>query len=182
MKITISGNVIEGTPEELAEYFAMTEDLAKADMCEDVCCEDIEPEDNPKLKAGDFVVFSDFDRYADITIGTPYEIYFDGEDLAFKDDVGDERVYPLTNDDCKYEILSADEAKWAKLGRKVGQLKQGDIVFVTHSDGGILYGKATENGTNGSIMVDFGKTLRICTEKISDLTLVAPVESVLTHN
>lgn len=81
----------------------------------------------------------------------------------------------------KYEqaVKDAEIAeKWAKIGRKPNEFKKGDAVFVTHSDGGKVYGIIHEDSCGHKIKVDFGKRYSICTEEKSELTLVAPVESL----
>lgn len=80
----------------------------------------------PKLKAGDFVKFSDNDM--GITAGKLYEVYEKYGELSLTDDDGDWRHGGVFSD--KYEILSAEEAKWAKIGRKVNEFKKGDVVRV----------------------------------------------------
>lgn len=67
--------------------------------------------------------------------------------------------------------------KWAKIGRKPNEFKKGDAVFVTHPDGGKVYGIIHEDSCGHKIKVDFGKRYSICTEEKSELTLVAPVNS-----
>lgn len=130
----------------------------------------------PKLKVGDFVK---------ITSGTPsiiegeiYEVLIDEEnEMHIIDNDGDSRGFPLALGRVKYEIVDAETAKWAKIGRKVNEFKKGDSVFVMHPDGGKIYGIIHEDSCGHKIKVDFGKQYRVCTEDKSDLTLVAPVES-----
>lgn len=79
----------------------------------------------PKLKAGDYVKFK---RSIDDTkAGKPHLIEVDPSDgaLSFKDDAGDFCDIDFTGE---YEILSAEEAKWAKIGRKPNEFKKGDVV------------------------------------------------------
>jgi len=82
----------------------------------------------PKLKAGDFVKFKR--SIGDTTAGKPYliEVYPSDEELSFKDDAGDFCDIDFTGE---YEILSAEEAKWAKIGRMPNEFKKGDVVRVT---------------------------------------------------
>lgn len=79
----------------------------------------------PKLKAGDFVKFKR--GIHDTKAGKPYLIEVDPSDgeLSFKDDAGDFCDIDFTGE---YEILSAEEAKWAKIGRKPNEFKKGDVV------------------------------------------------------
>lgn len=86
----------------------------------------------PKLKAGDYVKFK---RSIDDTkAGKPYliEYYAERGELAFRDDAGDWCSIAHTGE---YEILSAEEAKWAKIGRKPNEFKKGDVVRVVDNMG-----------------------------------------------
>jgi len=253
MKITINGNVIEGTPEELAEYYAMVEDFAKADSCEDACCVEeapyepkvgdivkivsnttwssnnvgdigkigklgsdrftvevpngpksdiwteahdvrlataeeiaqydkaVEEASKPKLKAGDYVAFTETSNYPDITIGKPYEIYIGKSGKpTFTDDVDDERFVPLTDEDVKYEILEGEALKFVKLGRRVGEIRRGDLVRVTSDHGRHKIGTigiARQHGTTESTAVVANG---ISQGTWSTVELIAPVESVLS--
>lgn len=92
---------------------------------------------------------------------------------------------PLVFGAVKYEVIPADEAKWAKIGRKVGEFRKGDIVRVLAHDGGRKIG---EIGTiedagilrEGGIGIRFGdgQFIAIC-YSTEDAELVAPVESTL---
>ncbi len=142
MKITISGNVIEGTPEELAEYFAMTEDFAKANTCEDACCEAVEDEIiefegekyrkvDREAREGDVIILSQkqADKTTFVTAGTPYKVFVCGNTVAFVNDRGHTYdVYyrgfgrtPETVD--VYEPIAASKPKY--------EPKVGDIVVIT---------------------------------------------------
>jgi len=257
MKITINGNAIEGTPEELAEYQAMVEDLAKADSCEDVCCQAVEgpkvklkagdyvkitrkmiyydndklyeivnmddskegplgvidedgdyngeaindgeyvlatPEEieqflkasEPKLKAGDYVVFSELDCHRGITIGKPYEVKADDDgDLSVIGDDGYDRYYVLSDDDVKFEILEGEALKFAKLGRKVGEFKKGDIVRAaemifghTAKYGGVI-GKV-EDITKDMVGIRYHNGYCCAYTPNGNVELIAPVEAVLS--
>lgn len=139
---------------------------------------EVEQAKKPKLKAGDFVKFEEPDLY-DITVGKIYEVQTDyAGDLCIIDDAGDE--------DCSYLAefaikVDAEEAKWAKLGRKVDEYKVGDIIKITRDQHGDPVGTITkvirvhERGTvtyksvsNGTYLGDFDA-----------IKLIAPVESTL---
>lgn len=106
-------------------YGFTTDQLVKA------TAEEIAAASKPKLKAGDFVKFKDCGGYYDITLGKAYEVFEDVYgDLSLIDDVGDEQSFPLDDEGCTYELVDAETVKWAKLGRKVGEYKKGDIVRV----------------------------------------------------
>lgn len=101
-------DIRKATPAEVEKYEQAMKDASK-----------------PKLKAGDFVKFK---RSIDDTkAGKPYLIEVDPRDgaLSFKDDAGDFCDIDFTGE---YEILSAEEAKWAKIGRKPNEFKKGDII------------------------------------------------------
>lgn len=91
-------------------------------------------ESKPKLKAGDFIKFAE--RRLGITAGKVYEVIDDETyGLVVRDDRGSLDIGHRNGR--KYEILSAEEAakhreseKWAKIGRKPGEFKRGDIVRV----------------------------------------------------
>lgn len=136
-----------------------------------------------KLKAGDYVVFTDakaFDDY--FTANKPYKVragdlgdlyIFNDEDMA---DYG-------ALDDYDYEIVEGEALKWAKLGRKVNEYKKGDIISyeykapiryfsVTRIDGDRVYFNSH----------DFGNSEEYVPKNHPSIKLVAPVESVLTQN
>lgn len=138
----------------------------------------------PKLKAGDFVK---------ITSGTPsiiegeiYEVLRDDEnELHIIDKDGDSRWFPLALGRAKYEIVDAETAKWAKLGRKVNEVKVGDLVEITDKCGAANVGeivkvkRAVEQGDGGTrIYYDHHKQ-NDYTAHEGSYKLVAPVESTV---
>ncbi|MFJ7665276.1 hypothetical protein ACIQXW_23240 [Lysinibacillus sp. NPDC097162] len=133
----------------------------------------------PKLKAGDYVKITRVIVY-DTTKEKAYEV-FENEcgRLYYVDDAGDKRYGAITAGD--YEIVDAETAKWAKIGRKVGEFKEGDIVRVTKSHGGHPVGTigklvpAPEYiGTDLGVLANGHKK-----SHISGMELIAPVESTL---
>ncbi|MED4523597.1 hypothetical protein P9257_05085 [Bacillus velezensis] len=76
------------------------------------------------------------------------------------------------------ERKQAEEAKWAKIGRKVGEYKKGDIAKLTIRSGDIFFGEIT--GLRGGnyygfkhLHAKYGTT----SENTRDLTLITPVEA-----
>lgn len=145
---------------------------------------EIEKATAPKLKAGDFVK---------ITSGTPsiiegeiYEVLRDDEnELHIIDKDGDSRWFPLALGRAKYEIVDAETAKWAKLGRKVNEVKVGDLVEITDKCGAANVGeivkvkRAVEQGDGGTrIYYDHHKR-NDYTAHEGSYKLVAPVESTV---
>lgn len=132
----------------------------------------------PKLKAGDFVKFKRSIR--DTAAGKPYLIEIDPEDgeLSFKDDAGDWCSIERTGE---YEILSAEEAKWAKIGRKVNEFKKGDVVKVIKDIGGLPVGTMfTVTSVSGDIISDDSR-YRFSYRGGYHAELVAPVESLFKN-
>ncbi|AOO61087.1 hypothetical protein BBJ33_05965 [Bacillus velezensis] len=76
------------------------------------------------------------------------------------------------------ERKQAEEAKWAKIGRKVGEYKKGDIAKLTIRSGDIFFGEIT--GLRGGNYYGF-KHLHAkygtASENTRDLTLITPVEA-----
>ncbi|MBS0046355.1 hypothetical protein ACTJJR_01710 [Bacillus sp. 22266] len=72
------------------------------------------------------------------------------------------------------ERKQAEEAKWAKIGRKVGEYKIGDVVRYDYGDNEICeVVDDTEDGRVGVQTKDYG----ICREKPTNLRLITPVEA-----
>ncbi|MGW7760463.1 hypothetical protein ACWGRE_07445 [Bacillus velezensis] len=72
------------------------------------------------------------------------------------------------------ERQQAEEAKWAKIGRKVREYKNGDVVRYDYGDNEICeVVDDTEDGRVGVQTKDYG----ICREKPSNLRLITPVEA-----
>lgn len=87
------------------------------------------------------------------------------------------------------EAQQADEsAKWAKLGRKVGEFKRGDIVKIAANTSGSrnkigAIGTVTEGPSRlGSYRVDAGYGDTANWTKVNEMELIAPVESLFTAN
>ncbi|MBO1582678.1 hypothetical protein [Bacillus sp. XF8] len=84
------------------------------------------------------------------------------------------------------EEKEAERLKWAAIGREVGELRNGDTVHLAYCD--LLIGKVlglNEKHSSPSeprYYVDFGERNHgICTEKASDLVLIAPSESLFNQ-
>lgn len=72
------------------------------------------------------------------------------------------------------ERQQAEEAKWAKIGRKVGEYKKGDVVRYDYGDNEICeVVDDTEDGRVGVQTKEYG----ICREKPAALRLITPVEA-----
>lgn len=72
------------------------------------------------------------------------------------------------------ERQQAEEAKWAKIGRKVGEYKNGDVVRYDYGDNEICeVVDDTEEGRVGVQTKEYG----ICREKPANLRLITPVEA-----
>ncbi|WP_238810389.1 hypothetical protein [Bacillus velezensis] len=72
------------------------------------------------------------------------------------------------------ERQQAEEAKWAKIGRKVGEYKNGDVVRYDYGDNEICeVVDDTEEGRVGVQTKEYG----ICREKPAILRLITPVEA-----
>ncbi|WP_268431027.1 hypothetical protein [Bacillus sp. Tg11] len=72
------------------------------------------------------------------------------------------------------ERKQAEEAKWAKIGRKVGEYKKGDVVRYDYGDNEICeVVDDTEDGRVGVQTKEYG----ICREKPAALRLITPVEA-----
>lgn len=116
--------------EHLTGKYAGEKLVADADQIVKATDAEIAKTTAPKLKAGDFIK---------ITSGTPsilegeiYEVLNDVEyELYILDKDGDPRCFPLALGRAKYEIVDAETAKWAKIGRKPNEFKKGDVVRVT---------------------------------------------------
>lgn len=131
----------------------------------------------PKLKAGDYVKFSE--NQMGITAGKLYEVCKEHGELSLTDDDGDWRYSRVFSDE--HEILSAEEAKWAKIGRKTNEFKKGDIVRVLgvcsgHEIAGQLGEVVEADGTDRPFVraVYDGELIELRTR----VELVAPVESL----
>lgn len=140
----------------------------------------------PKLKAGDYIKWTDGSR--SLPNGEIFEVFGDEEGLHVVDNDGDKRWSALKSPLFKYEILSAEEVKWAKIGRKVNEFKKGDVVRVVK--------RLSSNfavGILGIVMRDeIDDCCRPTTEAITTdgklksfhprVELVAPVESLFNAN
>ncbi len=179
MKMTMTdGTVFEGTLKEYAELIAFAETHQTINEAK------VEAEESkPKLKAGDFVKFEKPDLY-DITIGKIYEVKTDDEgDLCIIDDAGDEDYSYLAQFAIK---VDADEAKWAKINRKPGEFKKGDIVRVTDDMGsgfevGAL-GVVDRDGIEedlAPLVTAYATDEQTVKTYWAEVEIVAPVESTL---
>lgn len=126
----------------------------------------------PKLKAGDFVKITRWLSQYDND--KAYEIVEKDGKLGVIDEDGDFNPGAIRAE--KYEIVDAETAKWAKIGRKVGELKRGDIVRIMNHIGarGFSNGQiteVTENSTTSRARV--GSRWSVTAE------LIAPVESTV---
>lgn len=167
-------------PSEIGETFSVESKYFRKATAEEI--EEYERGQKTKPNVGEYIKFTRYGEYNywGITLNKPYKVI--GE-LTFLDDDGDERSQPLECTDC-YEIISEDEVKLAKIGRKAGEFKKGDIVRITRDCNG--HPKGTIGVlVDGSIFAfprEFGV---LANGKIYDHTdgfeLVAPVESVLTQ-
>lgn len=156
------------------------------DVYEPIANEKPAHEDNTEctkseLKAGDFVKFAE--NGLDIVAGKPYEIIEDADgNLIFLDDVGEARS-PNRVD---RTILSSEELKWAKLGRKVNEYKPGDIIEYGQSGNYTVPAQLYVVAKIVSNQVHFyddshGQETEYMLSNSSSIRLIAPVESVLTY-
>ena len=129
MRIEMNGMVIEGTVEELREIgvkFPVEEEETQA----------------PKFEVGDYAKVIVEGRWGDIEVGNAVKI------VALKDDDDEYKAELLDGSDFDYfraeqlEKVTEEEAKeiarWAKIGRKPGEFKKGDIVRVIDARSGVL--------------------------------------------
>lgn len=129
-----------------------------------------------KLKAGDYVKFKEDGTY--ITAGKTYEVFHNYNGLYFVDNAGNKRWHHF---EYEHEILSAEEAKWAKIGRKPNEFKKGDVVRVL----GVCSGHEIA-GQLGEIVIadvtDQPPVRAVYNDELIELwtrvELVAPVESL----
>jgi ribosomal protein L21E len=174
-RITIEGTVYEGTPEELCEIFEMTgvkfptEEFAEVEA--------------PKFSVGNYVkITKDIYEYknGDVVKITAEENGSNSFDF---------KVLNLSRGGYGFvsvnwiEKVSVEEAvsfeKWAKIGRKPNEFKNGDIVRVID-----VSNSRHEVGDIGEITEFFGGTFRVNTHRISRVNwlganhveLIAPVE------
>jgi ribosomal protein L21E len=181
-KITVEGQVYEGTPEELKEIFEMfgvkfpTEEVAKVEA--------------PKFSVGDYVkVMKDIYEYKQ---GDIVKITSEENDPHSSFDF---RVLSLSQGRHGYvsvnwiEKVSEEEAvrfeKWAKIGRKPNEFKKGDIVRVKPNNywfdnSDYIYGVVdhlAESG-NPSVIgrVKDGRIISLYIE-VDNVELIAPAES-----
>lgn len=166
---TKPNEVRKATPAEVEKYEQAVKEASK-----------------PKLKAGDFVKITRKCSYYDSD--KVYEVHAnDAGRLYVIDEVGD-AVYGAIRDK-EYEILSAEEAKWAKIGRQPYEFKKGDVVRVIHKESSRF-----AVGTIGVVIRDeIDSCCRPTTEAITTegglasyhprVELLAPVESLFNmHN
>lgn len=133
----------------------------------------------PKLKAGDFVKITRRRSYYDND--KVYEVFKDINGDLYVIDEEDHPVYGAIRAE-EYEIVDAETAKWAKLGRKVTEYKKGDIVRAET----LSLPSKDINGHIG-VVEDVGLNLvgirfkngRYCGAKTADgnVELIAPVDA-----
>ena len=134
----------------------------------------------PKLKAGDYVKFTEDDR--DITAGKKYEVKtYEDRELYFVDDDGDKRFAALEWESCEITDAPKPPTAFERAGRKEGEFKVGDVVRVStradaHKVAGSLVTIAEfkEGGNCGGLawFEDYGRSITG-----QYLELIAPVES-----
>lgn len=132
VKLTIEGNVFEGTPEEIRETVAMLSELAKAqegaEKKEPVKkTHPIEGKEYENLcrvqpQEGDYVKFKS--STVDITAGKEYEVVSHDGNLAIIDDTNDPRTI-LLHQRSRFEIRGVD---YDVNAREEDEYKEGDIV------------------------------------------------------
>lgn len=170
-----NGDVVDadyvGIPVGDTEVYGFTED-----QLVEATDEEIAEASKPKLKAGDFVKFTE--GTPSILAGKPYEV-FEDDGLYFVDEDGDQRWHHFGH---AHEIVDAETAKWAKLGRKLGEFRKGDVVRVvdTMSTVALKVGQIT---TVARDEVQEGSGLLVDTPnsgtRYAGVELIAPVESIL---
>src|SRR5690554_5235465 len=167
-------------PSKIGKTFSVESKYFRKATAEEI--EEYERGKKTKPNVGECIKFTRYGEYnpLGITLNKLYKVI--GE-MAFLDDFGDERSHPLECTDC-YEILSEEEVKFAKIGRKAGEFKKGDIVRVLgegsgHKIKGQL-GEVVEDCVDGYPLVRavYGEDL---VSLYTVVELVAPVESVLTQ-
>lgn len=131
----------------------------------------------PKLKAGDFVKITRVRSHYDNT--KVYEIVEESGELGVIDEDGDFNGGAIAEG--KYEIVDAETAKWAKIGREVNEFKRGDIAEVVEYNSGHKVGTIVEITHLADRGGDFrakalGSTYFYSPQR---LKLIAPVESTL---
>src|SRR5690554_300380 len=111
-------------PSQIGKTFYVESKYFRKATAEEI--EEYERGQKSKPNVGEYVKFTRYGEYHSlgITLNKPYKVI---GGMVFLDDDGDERSQPLECTDC-YEILSEEEAKWAKLGRSVNEYKVGDII------------------------------------------------------
>ncbi|ASN68057.1 hypothetical protein 8F11_22 [uncultured Caudovirales phage] len=172
--------VAEFEIEHLTGEYAGKTLVANADQIVKATYAEIAKATAPKLKAGDYVKITL--KRSWYTPEKVYEVIEHGGTLRVIDDVGDANGEALRMGE--YEIVDAETAKWAKIGRKPNEFKKGDVVRVVER----LSSDFTV-GTIGIVEKDEiddcrrPTTLAITTDgKLKSyhprVELVAPVESV----
>ncbi|MGE7843922.1 hypothetical protein ACQKNX_24450 [Lysinibacillus sp. NPDC093712] len=173
-----AGVTCEFEIEHLTGKYAGQTLVADADQIVKATDAEIAKATAPKLKVGDYVKFKR--SIADTQAGKPYliETKPSGGYLAFKDDSGDWCSIERTGG---YEIVDAETAKWAKIGRKVGEIRKGDVVKVISDEGRHAIGTvgiARCDGNTGSTAVIANG---ISQGTWSSVKLIAPVESTVAQ-
>lgn len=137
----------------------------------------------PKLKSGDFVKWTDGSN--SLPNGEIFEVFEDVNGVYVIDNDGTKRYTALSNPLFKYEIVDAETAKWAKIGRKVTEYRKGDIIEYG------CYGEYTMPPRFFKVSEIIGNDVRFFSNDHGNETeympsdsqsirLVAPVESLFT--
>lgn len=185
-KITVGEVVMEGTIEELREWAELSgvEFPAKAeDACEEVPEEATEKE---QLNVGEYVRLLEGKYEAnrgDVVIITYVdedddECPYKGELVRMGKNIGwlrGERVTRATDEEvaeAKAELeRKVESAKWAKIGRKPKELKEGDLVKYRNKS----FAEVTRVGIYDiSVKMPNGSIIPVIFESV---TLIAPVEA-----
>jgi hypothetical protein len=155
-----------------------------------VVLEPIEDAKEKRLTVGDFAKVVNTERLdSAIRVGDIFEIMEDDESMTpyFAERITDgrrqwfkaERLVRATDEEVAQARQEAEErAKWQRIGRKVGELREGDIVRVKNALGagvisvGDIVTVAETDGTNSPLVYTKGGDTQYAT-----VELVCPVES-----
>lgn len=177
MKITVEGNVFEGTPEEIKEMMT----LMGAEFPE------VKPEEHaeeaPTFREGDRVKALADGEFYDVKAGEVGEITdtdvggYGGDHYSIRVSTYYDYDYFRPQD---LELVTEEEVKFAKLGRKPGEFKKGDIVRVTDSPAALPVGTIFEvervDKYDGSVY-DSSPRQYVYMLPEEQLELITPVES-----
>ncbi|MBG9809127.1 hypothetical protein J7W01_14510 [Bacillus subtilis] len=151
-----------------------------------VSAESVEAEPKTeRLKVGDYAKVVKNVRSHEVEVGTLLLVTaIDNEPPFIKcDELSGNRIGWFYEDELVRatddEVAEAKRAaKWAEIGREVGEYKKGDFVKLTLRSGGIFFGEITEHRVGNTygfkhLHAEYGTT----SEYSRDLTLVTPVEA-----